>query len=180
MTLPANIRVNTAAPFPSRVTGSGLVAVAKSNGIWTVSINFAGVAKTAVLPDPANTYVPAWNALTNVVSMVPISGINAASRTVKILTGVGALASPYAALPGDDVLIVKQAAGAPFTVTVDWSQRLKSLRVVDGKGDAAINNITITPAAGQTQLAVVNYSYPIDGNGGSIMLTPLPDGTGAY
>lgn len=94
----------------------------------------------------------------------------------KIITAPG----PYAALPEDDVLIIKQTVAAPFTVTVDWSARTRPLRVVDGKGDASVNNITITPAAGQSQLAVVNYSYVIDGNGGSVILTPLPDHSGAY
>lgn len=101
---------------------------------------------------------------------------NLAPPVVKFLTAAG----PYAALPTDEVLIVKQVVGAPFTVTVDWSLRTRGLRVVDGRGDASVNNITITPAPGQTQLASFNYSYVIDGNGGSITLTPLPDNTGAY
>ena len=57
------------------------------------------------------------------------------------------------------------ASVPPFTVTVDWSARSKPLRVVDGKGDANVNNITITPKAGQTQLAVLNFSYVIAGAG---------------
>jgi hypothetical protein len=179
MSLPANIRVNLSAPFPATVKGSGVVAVAKANGIWTVSLNFAALPLSAGVADPPNTYTLVWNWITGVFSLIPISAVSG-SKVVKILTGVGGFISPYAALPGDDVLIVKQAAGAPFTVTVDWSQRSKPLRVVDGKGDAAVNKITITPAAGQSQLASVNYSYIIDGNGGSITLTPLPDGTGGY
>jgi hypothetical protein len=179
MTQVANIRVNMGAPFPATVKGSGPIAISKQNGIWTVSLNFNAVAQAQGVPDPANTDVLVWNVLTGVFTLIPISAVFA-SKVVKILTGVGALASPYAALPTDEVLIVKQAAGAAFTVTVDWSARTKPLRVVDGKGDAAVNNITITPKAGQTQLAVVNYSYIIDGNGGSITLTPLPDNTGAY
>uniref|UniRef100_UPI0030D6DD80 hypothetical protein n=1 Tax=Pseudomonas proteolytica TaxID=219574 RepID=UPI0030D6DD80 len=87
---------------------------------------------------------------------------------------------PYAALPGDDVLIVKQTVGAAFNIAVDWSARNKPLTVVDGKGDANVNNISITPAAGQTQMAIADYVYKIDGPGGNITLTPLPDGTGAY
>src|SRR5579883_1283738 len=43
MTLPANIRVNVSAPFPALVKGSGLIAVGKSNGVWTVSFNALGL-----------------------------------------------------------------------------------------------------------------------------------------
>ena len=179
MTLPANIRTNMSAPFPATVRGSGLVSVAKTNGVWTVGLNFASLVFSPTTPDPLTTYALVYDTQTGTLSFLLLSGTTA-SKSVKILNGAGAFTSPYAAQPGDDVLIVKQAAGAPFTVTVDWSQRTKPLRIVDGKGDANINNITITPAAGQTQMASVNYSYIIDGAGGSITLTPLPDNTGAY
>lgn len=172
MTLPANIRVNLAAPFPSIVKGQGLVAITKANGVWSVSLNFAALAQVQAAADPANTYVLALNGLTGVQMLLSLAGVGS-SKVVKVIAAAG----PYAAQPNDDVLIIKQT---PFTVTVDWSARAKPLRVVDGKGDASINNITITPAAGQSQLAVLNGSYIIDGNGGSIVLTPLPDGTGAY
>ncbi|MDI1265587.1 MAG: hypothetical protein PS018_20260 [bacterium] len=180
MTLPANIRVNAAAPFPAQVKGAGLIVISKTNGVWTVQTNFAALAKTPIVADPANTYVLAWNAITNAVSMVPISTIASAAKITKVLTGVGVYASPYAALPTDDVLIVKQAVGAPFTITVDWSQRVNPLMIADGKGDAEVNKITVTPSVGQSQLAVVNYSCIIESNGGNIRLTPLPDGSGAY
>ena len=40
MSLPANIRVNVRAPFPSRVSGSGFITVAKSNGKWTIAPDY--------------------------------------------------------------------------------------------------------------------------------------------
>lgn len=175
MTLPANIRVNVAAPFPAKVKGSGVVVISKTNGIWTIGLNFAAMAKLAVIADPANTYTLVWNALTGVYALAPASAF-AAAKAVKILTAPG----PYAAQPNDEVLIVKQIVAAPFTITVDWAGRTKALRVVDGKGDAFVNNISVTPTAGQSQLAIVNYTYIIDRNGGSIILTPLPDNSGAY
>lgn len=175
MTLPANIRVNQSAPFPATVKGAGPIGIVKRNGIWTVTLNFGALGILANVPDPANTYVLTWNALTGVFALIAVAAIGG-QKVERILTAPG----PYAALPGDDVLIVKQIVAAAFTITVDWSVRTKPLTIVDGKGDAAANNITITPAAGQTQMASVNFSYIIDGNGGSITLTPLPDNSGAY
>lgn len=179
MTLPANIRVNTAAPFPAIVKGSGVIAINKVNGIWTVGLSFGGLAQNQNVADPVNSYFLVWNALTGVFSLTSLGGVQA-SKIVKILTGAGALASPYAALPADDVLIVKQGAANPFTITVDWSARTKPLTVVAGDTLANFANITITPKAGQTQMATVNFPYVIDSSGGSITLTPLPDGSGAY
>lgn len=172
MTLPANIRVNTAAPFPAKVKGAGLIAISKTNGIWTVSINFGALGKSAGVADPANSYVLVWNAATGAASMVQIGAV-AVAKNIVTLNGAG----PYAAQPNDDVILVKFT---PMAITVDWLARIKPLRIVDAKGDASVNNITITPAVGQTQLAVVNYVYTIDGNGASVTLTPLPDATGAY
>lgn len=173
--LPYNIRVNVNVPFPALVAGAVGIKVTKQNGIWTIAPDYTAFPQSAVISDPANTYVLVWNAVSGLFALVPASAV-AGSKVVKTLTAAG----PYTALPTDEVLIVKQTTGAAFTVNVDWSARTKPLRVVDGKGDAATNNITITPASGQTQLASANYSYIIDGNGGSITLTPLPDGTGAY
>lgn len=173
--LPYNVRVNVNVPFPALVAGASGIKVTKKNGIWTIAPDFTVYAQSAVITDPANTFVLVWNAASGLFTLVPASAVNS-SKVVKTLTAAG----PYTALPADEVLIVNQTAGAAFTVNVDWSARTKPLRVVDGKGDAAANNITITPTTGQTQLASLNYSYVIDGNGGSITLTPLPDGTGAY
>lgn len=176
MGFPAAIRVNTQLPFPAQVTGSGVVAISKQNGIWNVSLNFTGLAQLQVVPDPANTYALVWDPLTNAFSLLQVGAFSGpGSKVTKTLTGAQ---SPYTAIPTDDVLLVN---AVPFTVNVDWSMRGKPLRVVDITGNASVANpITITPAAGQTQLAQVNFSYLIDGAGGSITLTPLPSNTGAY
>lgn len=173
--LPYNVRVNVNVPFPALVAGASGIKVTKKNGIWTISADYTSFVQAPVIADPANSYTLIWNSVTGIFTLASISAVPN-SKIVKTLAAAG----PYTALPTDEVLIVNQTAGAAFTVNVDWSARTKPLRVVDGKGDAAANNITITPMTGQTQLASLNYSYVIDGNGGSITLTPLPDGTGAY
>jgi len=177
MTVPANVRVNIGSPFPATVKGSGVIGVLKQNGIWTISLNFGALLPAATtIVDPANSYILVWNALTGLFSLVQATAAFA-SKSVKTLTDAG----PYAALPTDDVLIIAPAVAAPYTVTVDWSARgARPLTVVDGKPMADVNNISITPAAGQTQMGTVNYTYIIDGRGGSITLTPLPGLTGAY
>jgi hypothetical protein len=175
LTIPPSIRVNAQFPFPSLVQGSGPVGISKQNGIWTISLSFSGLTPSSGIPNPSTTYSLVWDSSTNIYYLVPISAVNS-SKVVKILTAPG----PYTALATDEVLIIKQTVGAAFTVNVNWSGRTKPLRVVDGKGDSSTNNISIIPTAGQTQLAIVNYVYVVNGNGGSITLTPLPDGSGCY
>lgn len=134
----------------------------------------AGLDSPEFVNEPKAPTPPPGDSSTRIATMEALQA--AVSKSVRVITTAG----PQAADPADDVIIIKQTVGAPFALTVDWSQRTRSLRVVDGKGDAGVNNISITPAAGQTQLAAVNYVYVIDNNGGSIILTPLPDGSGAY
>jgi hypothetical protein len=120
------------------------------------------------------TYVLATPALWNQV----ISASGAAALNYVTITAFGTGA--YAAQPADDVILLKAGIGAPFTINVNWAARTKKLTVVDSGMGALANNISVTPSVGQTQMSVLNYTYPIDSNGGSITLTPLPDGSGAY
>jgi hypothetical protein len=170
--LPYNLRVDTKVNFPSLVAGASGIKITKSNGIWTVKLDFNSFQQLTTIPDPANTYVMAYNVLTGVASLVQVSAVVSAKSIITLTSG-----SAYTAQPSDEVILVKSL---PMAITVDWSARTKALRVVDALGSASANNITITPKAGQTQMASVNYVYRIDGNGGSITLTPLPDGSGAY
>lgn len=98
------------------------------------------------------------------------------TRAQRIVTAAGAVTI----LPTDEIVIINKTVGAATTVNVDWSQQTKPLTIVDGKADAATNNITIVPLSGQTQYGTANYQVVIDGNGGQVTLTPLADGSGAF
>lgn len=98
------------------------------------------------------------------------------SKTQRLVTTAGSVTAD----PSDDIIVINKTIAAATTVNVDWSARTKSLTIVDGKGDANTNNITIVPASGQTQYGTVDLPVIIDGNGGQVTLTPLAAGTGAF
>lgn len=102
--------------------------------------------------------------------------IPSTSRTQRIVT----VAGPVTIGPTDEIVIIKKAVGAATIVNVDWSLQTKPLTIVDGKPDAATHNISIVPAAGQTQYGTVDYVVVIDGDGGQVTLTPLADGSGGF
>lgn len=81
-----------------------------------------------------------------------------------------------------DIIVVKKTVGAATPVLLpNPATTTKPVRIVDGKYDAATNNITITSAdtsSPSTKTIMGNASYTIDSNGGSIKLTPLADGSG--
>ncbi|MGY3359739.1 hypothetical protein ACVWZK_006402 [Bradyrhizobium sp. GM0.4] len=77
-----------------------------------------------------------------------------------------------------DIIIVKKDVGEPTPVELpDPADATNKVRIVDGKYDAATNNITIT-SLGTAKTIMGGASYVIDSNGGSIELTPLADGSG--
>lgn len=74
--------------------------------------------------------------------------INAAGSTtlsVRVVTAAGSVTTTSA----DDVVIINKTVGAATAVSLYASPTAgDNIQIKDGKGDAAANNITITPAAG--------------------------------
>jgi hypothetical protein len=80
-----------------------------------------------------------------------------------------------------DIIIINKTVGAATAVTLPLAaSRTKPVMIVDGKGDANTNNITISPQTGESIYAITNGTAIIDGNGGSVILTPKADGTGWF
>lgn len=78
-----------------------------------------------------------------------------------------------ALLQNQSVLVVNKASGAATAVALPAANYVgQAVKVIDGKGDAATNNITITPASGTIYGAA---TYVISENYGSVEL--LWDGT---
>lgn len=110
-------------------------------------------------------------------ALVSTIGSNFVSHRIqRTVTAAGAVT----AASTDDIIVLNKAVGEATTVNVDFSSRTRPLTIVDGKGDAATNNITIVPTTGQSIYAVTNGTAVIDGNGGSVTLTPLASGAGAF
>ena len=78
----------------------------------------------------------------------------------------------------DDIIYVNKSSGAATGVALpavaDRSSK-KPLTIVDAKGDAATNNITITPDGAETIMGL--SSWVINQNYGSIKLRPYEDGS---
>jgi hypothetical protein len=110
-------------------------------------------------------------------------GLNAESdsisqRTQRVVTAAGAVT---VSADDADIIYINKTVGAATAVTLPLSaSRTKPVMIVDGKGDAKTNNITISPQTGESIYAITNGIHVIDGNGGSVILTPKGDGTGWF
>lgn len=110
-------------------------------------------------------------------------GLNAesdsiASRSQREVTAAGAVTVD--ADDADDIIINKTVGEATTVNLPSAALRTKPVRIIDGKGDANTNNITIVPVSGQKVFAITDYTPIIDGNGGQLTLTPKEDGSGWY
>lgn len=80
-------------------------------------------------------------------------------RNVRFITAAGAVTVATT----DDIIIIDKTVGAATTVNlVSAPTKGTTFVIKDGKGDAAVNNITITPAAGTIDGAatfVINVNY---------------------
>ena len=148
MTLPANIRVNVRAPFPSRVVAGPGIALSKSNGIWTVGLDYADFASApsllstqewAIYDTAAKTFsmisLPQL-----VVYLLTLQRVAVADANYALSAGVGFVA--YTSLTAARAVSLLPAAdyvaGAQITVAIE-----------SGQG-SAINTITLTPNGADT------------------------------
>lgn len=101
-----------------------------------------------------------------------------AYRTQRVVTASGAVTI----IADDaDIVIINKTVGAATAVTLPLSaSRTKPIVIVDGKGDANTNPITISPQSGESIYAVTDGTAVIDGNGGIVLLTPKSSGTGGW
>lgn len=99
-------------------------------------------------------------------------------RTQREVTAAGAVTVDAA---DADIIFINKTVGAATAVTLpSAASRTSPVMIIDGKGDANTNNITISPQTGEKIYAITNGTHIIDGNGGSVILTPKEDGSGWF
>ena len=178
MSLPANIRVNVRAPFPTRVQGAAFIQVTKANGIWTINPNYTSLAPSVGL---AGTQIVAlFDTVSKTWSYISALSLLAATDIYRIVTTAGTVTI----LPTDvTILLNKSPSGASSIQLPNSATRGGApITVKDMTGDANTNVITFVPASGETidglsaSAAAANGVALIDRDYGSKTLYPLQSG----
>jgi hypothetical protein len=177
VTLPASIRVNVRASFPSLVGGAAFISVNKSNGIWSITPNYLLLAQAPALT--SSMVIAVQDQLTGVFSYVPASSL-ASNTGYRIVTTVGSVS----VLSTDTVILLQKSPSGPSTLNLPPSASRSGVPIIikDITGDANTNNDTIVPAAGETidglsaAAAAANGIAVIDVDYGSRTLYPLTSG----
>lgn len=173
MTLPANIRINIGAPFPSLVKGSGPVTVAKASGIWTLGFTITNLGAMPAGTDPSTVEVLVYNTVAKVFQKTTLAAIAGS-----LPTPIGIAQSPYAVQPGDTIIDVDSSGGAVVINLQPAAARAgRSISIKDISGNAATvgHNISIVPNGIETVEGL--NPLPIDANYGGFRLSPK---TGKY
>lgn len=180
MTIPPGIKIRVLPRFPGRVDGGAGITVTKSGGVWTFAQDFMEIADATTLPNEADTWMLVWDNVTGSFVRVSIdtiaSLIGVPITTVAQHSAVG----DYTMLAADDIIIVDKAAGAATTVNLVTAvgRDNRPIKIVDGKGDADVNAITVDAAGGETIIGqvtyIINFAY------GTVTLYPLPSGAGWF
>ena len=179
MTLPANIRVNVRAPFPTQVQSAGPFSISKANGIWTLAPNYENLALSGNFT--ATQRLALQDSVSGLWSYVPAAFLGspsiAAPRTVTATGAVSSLSTDIS------ILFKKSSSGASvYDLPVSSSRNGAPIILKDMTGDANANNITAVPATGETidglsgSAAAANGLAVIDRDYGSLTLYPLPSG----
>ena len=170
MTLPANIRVNVGAPFPSVVKAQGPLAIQRKNGIWTV--NLLPPTQYVVVDPPASalptTYVYAFDSVAGVWEAVSLSTL-ASGGTQRAVT-----TTPVSIVPTDFILHLNLTTSTNIVLPSYAARGGLPLLFKDVGMQATAHPLTISPAAGETIDGLP--AIPLNVNGQAIRVVPANDG----
>ena len=170
MTLPANIRLNVPAPFPSVVKGQAPISIAKANGIWTLGLSFLGLQITQ--PPTANyptDYILVFDSVAGIFFRMPLSNFASGAAVQRSI-----IAAPVTIQPTDQILNLNLAAPTTITLPSYLVRGGVPLTFKDVGMQAAANNITFQGTAGETIDS--NVSVQKTANGQSMKFVPANDG----
>jgi hypothetical protein len=176
MTLPAAIRVNVNANFPSLVYATSPITIAKANGIW--SIGFTISAFASQVPPSGNfptDYLLGWDDIAKTYFKISITNLNAAitpigtARTQRFTTNTPIVVA------GTDQIISMRITSAAACVLPAAATRLGVPLTFKDLGQATAHNITFTGNGGETIDG--QASYVISDNYGWVTFVPFNDGT---
>jgi hypothetical protein len=172
MTLPANVRINLSAPFPSLVTSSGPVTVAKSNGIWTIGFSVMALGQqTPPTINYATDFLYVYDSVAQTAFRASLSQLGLAGGGNQRYVN----AAPVAILPTD--LYVHLNLGASSTITLpSFTARSGVPLIIKDVGmQATAFPQTIQPVGGETIDGFGSVS--LNTNGQAIRLVPSTDGS---
>jgi hypothetical protein len=181
MTLPASIRVNVKAPFPSQVVGGGFVTVSKLKGVYTLGSSYAGLAPLLAFADLPASLIAVYDPATKQFNTVTASQVISSS-----LIGYRLVIAAGDVTIGASDLIILLAKTVPAATNIILPTALSRgglpVTVKDYGYNAAANNIRFVMAGTETldgftqAQADTNGASKMTVNGMKKIIYPLTSG----
>lgn len=179
MTLPANIRVNVGAPFPTLVKSSAGLSIQKANGVWSLGLGYPQLGIHALPPatNLATDYVAVYDSIAQTYFLLPLSQMGiGGERLQRSITSL-----PVTFTTSDQIMHLNfTGIAGPIAITLPpfGTRAGIPLTFKDVGMTAGTVNITLNAAAGE----FIDGSFTsvvLSQNGQAIMLTPANDGINA-
>jgi hypothetical protein len=164
----AVVKVRIIPTIPANLVGT-IFKVTKNGAIYTIVPDYSGLAELTSF-DPSQEQVLVYNLITGIWNVVSLANlVNNPTATTQIITA----GATYSAGINDKLIAVNKTVGSATTITLPLSSvKVGPVRIVDFKGDAGTNNITVN-VSGSDKLNGNLASWKIAGDGASILLTPI-------
>jgi hypothetical protein len=163
------VKLKVIPKLPANTISGPAISVAKSNGIYTIGTDYSLLAELTSF-DPTQERVLIYNPTTEIWNVVSLANlVNNATATTEIITA----GSSYQAGANDKLILVNKIVGSATAIQLPLSSlKVGPVRVVDFKGDANTNKITVS-ATGSDTFNGGFTSWTISGGGASVLFTPV-------
>ncbi|MBR2118493.1 MAG: hypothetical protein IJ935_07445 [Afipia sp.] len=165
---PSGLKLKGAAGFGLPLIGRIGLLFQKIGGIWYGDLDYSQFAEITSF-DATQKLFAVYDRTTGVWNRVSFASLIVAGQTMQYVT-----AGDVVVQPTDGLIIIDKTVGAATSVTMPASTaKVGRCKIVDFKGDASTNPIT-TGLAGSDKFNGNQSTWTISGNGGSIVLDPVP------
>lgn len=168
------LKIRVIPKFMAAIFAGNGTAVRK-NGLATyVDLNYSLLTELTSGLDSANDLVAIYNKSTGIWNTTTLASILSASQTVQIITS----GSTVNVAASDGLIIINKTVGSATAVNMPASAtKIGKCKIVDWKGDAGTNNITIN-ANGTEKFNGNSATWTIAADGASLVLDPISTGIG--
>ena len=155
--------------FPANVAVDEFLTVVKANGTYTFGADYTLLDPTPI-SDPTTALVAVYDQTSASWKVGTLSALLASTaKIVQEITSGG----PVDILPNAGLVKVNQTVGAAITLNMPLaSAKTCPVKIIDWKGDAGTNNITIS-LAGSDKFQGNLTSWVLGADGASVVLDPI-------
>jgi hypothetical protein len=167
------LKIRTLPRFLSSIFAGTGTAIRKDGLATYIDLNWSLFGRAGSY-DPSAQQVLIQSTLDSSFQTATIAQLISASQTQQIKTSAGSVN----VAANDGLIILNKTVGAATTVNLPASSnKVGPVKIVDWKGDAGTNNITIA-LVGSDKLNGNLTTWTIAADGASVVCTPLSDGSG--